>query len=306
MKWIQSTRKEWLEILLNQPFCKPQAVFYNNYDYVVSNQFVLAVKCIWKVLVWKICVLTNVMKKAPFPCNSKPLHNIRGCACISLFSIAALFKNFLIHVKAATPHSMTIFLDSYPSLHFGFAYFGYPLVILVWQRPQTTMVAINLMKATYSHLLMLAGWILTGNIALIQMSLQQNKEREAKIQLLNTRLLSLNQASFENLKILNIACHQSQCRPGHYQCTTPTFYSKVSIIISNFGPQWGWPFLFLHTASCFWSIISLTSSQRQGSSPQAAKTHQNYMYPYFNQSGNHDHVDLHTGLCYSSLWKSPK
>ena len=53
------------------------------------------------------------------------------------------------------------------------------------------MVAFNLTKATYSLLLMLAGLILTGNIVLIQMSLQQNEEKEAEIQLLNRRLLSV-------------------------------------------------------------------------------------------------------------------
>ena len=53
------------------------------------------------------------------------------------------------------------------------------------------MVAFNLTKATYSLLLMLAGLILTGNIVLIQMSLQQNEEKEAQIQLLNRRLLSV-------------------------------------------------------------------------------------------------------------------
>ena len=62
------------------------------------------------------------------------------------------------------------------------------------------MVAINLTKATYFLLLMLAVLILTGNIVLIQMSLQQNEKKETEIQLLREDcsqwLKGLNQTQY--------------------------------------------------------------------------------------------------------------
>lgn len=46
-------------------------------------------------------------------------------------------------------------------------------------------------RSTYSLFVLLALLILVGNIVLIQMSLQQNEEKEAEIRLLNRRLLSV-------------------------------------------------------------------------------------------------------------------
>ena len=96
------------------------------------------------------------------------------------------------------------------------------------------MVVIKSTRATYSLFVLLVLLILVGNILIIQTSLQQNEEKEAEIQLLNRRLLSVaesvesdslflsvieqlpelsEQVFFENLQLKNLKIYVYELPP---------------------------------------------------------------------------------------------